>query len=673
VSEFFPHCFTPLDLGFRRLPNRLMMGSMHTGLEEAENGLERMAAFYAERAIGGAGLMVTGGVSPNHDGMLGLGEAERSFPDSHAGHRVITDAVHAHHGCILLQLLHAGRYAKHDHPVGPSPLRSPINRDTPRELTTGEVDQTIEDFADSARLAREVGYDGVEIMGSEGYLLSQFLCPRTNQRTDAFGGPWENRSRLAVAVVRRVREAVGMDWIIMFRISVLDLVDGGMTGAEVIDLARKVEAAGATMLDSGIGWHEAQVPTIMGVVPHGAFAFATRRVREAVDIPIAACNRINDPRTAERLIAGGDADLVSMARPWLADSAFAEKARSGRARQINTCIACNQACLDKIFVGEEATCLVNPRACRETLFPMTRASRPRRYAVVGAGPGGLACATTLAERGHSVDLFESEQRIGGQFNLARVIPGKSDYGETIRYFNERIDSLPTLTLKSGVRAAYDDLAAGGYDAVVLATGVDPRQLDLPGIDHPMVMNYVELLNGRAAGSRVAVIGAGGIGFDVAEFLTSESTGNPLRDFQNEWRIDPAPSSAGGLVTDNGSDAATRTVYLLKRNSERFGRTLGKSTGWALRAALLRRGVHMIGAVEYRAIDDGGLHIVVDGEPRLLEVDNIVICAGQESRRDLYESLTLNGISTWLIGGAERAAELDARRAIEQGFTLALRL
>ena len=672
MSNDYPRCFEPLDLGFTTLANRLMMGSMHTGLEEADDGFARMAAFYAERAAGGAGIMVTGGVSPNHDGMLGLGAGERCFPDNHREHRVITNAVHADGGRILLQLLHAGRYSKHDHPVGPSPIRSPINRHAPRALETNEVRRTVEDFAASAVLAREAGYDGVEIMGSEGYLLSQFLCARTNHRDDAYGGDWAGRKRLAVQVVRRVREAVGDDWIIMFRLSVLDLVEGGMTAMEVVDLAQSVQAAGATMLDSGIGWHEAQVPTIMGLVPHGAFAFATRRVREAVDIPIAACNRVNDPATAERLIADGDADLVSMARPWLADGAFAAKARTGRADRINTCIACNQACLDRIFVGEEASCLVNPRAGRETRFVESPAAASRRIAVVGAGPGGLACATTLAARGHAVDLFEAADRIGGQFNLARVIPGKADYGETIRYFERRIDDLETLHVRLGDRAGLDVLVRD-YDAVVLATGVVPRLPDIPGIDHPMVMSYAELLAGRSAGDRVAIIGAGGIGFDVAEFLTApRHDGHAVDGYLDEWRIDAAPTSAGGLAEpDDG--ASVRSVYLLKRSADRFGRTLGKSTGWALRAALTRRGVRMLAGVDYRAIDDDGIEISMEGEIRRLAVDHVIVCAGQESLRVLYEPLCRAGVPTYLIGGADRAAELDARRAIEQGYALGLDL
>jgi len=667
-----PRLFSPLAVRGRRLANRLVMGSMHTGLEEAPDGLARMAAFYAERAAGGAGLIVTGGVSPNREGMLGLGAGERSFPEVHEGHRRITDAVHAAGGVILLQLLHAGRYSKHDDLVAPSPLAAPINRREPRMLTAVDIERTIDDFAASASLAREAGYDGVEIMGSEGYLLSQFLCRRTNRRDDDWGGSWQNRRRLPVEVVRRVRAALGDDGILMFRVSVIDLVEEGMTGAEVGDLARAVQDAGADLLDSGIGWHESRVPTIMGAVPHGAFAFATRRVREAVDIPVAACNRVNDPVTAEAIIARGDADLVSMARPWLADAAFAAKARAGRADTINTCIACNQACLDFIFVGREATCLVNPRACRETVLHAMPAPRARRIAVVGAGPGGLSCATTLAARGHRVDLFEAESRIGGQFNLALVVPGKADYGETVRYFETLIDSLPNLALHAGVRADAGRLAGGGYDDVVLASGVTPRRPDIPGIDHPMVMGYADLLGGRPAGARAAVIGAGGIGFDVAEYLVHEDGGDDIDGYLDQWGIDPSPESAGGL-NGNGAPPAARTVYLLKRSEDAFGRTLGKSTGWALRAGLAARGVHMIGGVAYERIDDDGLHVTVKGERRLLEVDSVIVCAGQESCRDLQAPLAAAGIETHLVGGAEHAAELDARRAIEQGFLLGSRL
>ncbi|GJL83114.1 MAG: NADPH-dependent 2,4-dienoyl-CoA reductase [marine bacterium B5-7] len=674
MSDAYPRCFEPLDLGFRSLANRLIMGSMHTGLEEIEDGYRKLAVFYAARAAGGAGLIVTGGLSPNRDGMLGLGPMEHSFPDCYHEHRQITQAVHAAGGVIALQLLHAGRYARHDHPVAPSAIQSPINRHAPRSMTKDEIAGTIEDFAASAVLAREVGYDGVEIMGSEGYLVSQFLCERTNQRDDEYGGSWEHRKRLAVDIVQAVRKAVGSDWIIMFRLSVIDLIEGGMTAQQTMDLARSVEAAGANLLDSGIGWHESRVPTIMGGVPHGAFAHYTRRVKQAVSIPVAACNRINRPDIAESLLVNGDADLISMARPWLADADFGSKAEAGRADEINTCIACNQACLDFIFSGRAASCLVNPLAARETEIPLSTTASPQRIAVVGAGPGGLACAVTLAERGHEVELFETAERIGGQFNLARVIPGKSDYAETIRYFERRLLSFDNVTIHCGTQVGATELIDEGFDSVVIATGVRPRQPSIEGIDHPMVIGYQQLLEGASAGARVAIIGAGGIGFDVAEYLTHPSGDNVVQEYEQVWGIDPSPNNAGGLV-DNSNVYVTsaRSVYLCQRKPGRFGATLGKSTGWALREGLRKKGVEMIAAVDYRLIDDRGLHIEVDGTPRLLEVDTIVVCAGQDSLDDLYAPLLDAGIQTRLIGGARKASELDARQAIDEAVRLAARL
>ncbi len=670
----FEKCLEPLDLGFTRLKNRFMMGSMHTGLEEAKDGVARMAAFYAERAAGGAALIVTGGVSPNIDGMLGLGQAERSFPDIAASHGEITDAVHRHDTKILLQLLHAGRYSKHDHPVAPSPIQSPISRCPPRELTGQDIEQTIEDFARSAVLARENGYDGVEIMGSEGYLISQFLAGRSNHRNDEWGGDWDRRKRFAAEVVRRVCESAGPDWIIMFRISVLELVEGGMSLDEILDLAGVVEAAGANMLDSGIGWHEAQIPTIMGMVPHGGFSWATGRVRQVVSIPVIACNRINTPGVAERIVADGDADMVSMARPWLADAAFGRKTAEGRGDSINTCIACNQACLDHIFGGRQATCLVNPRACRETEISVEPCKNSRRFAVVGAGPAGLACAVTLAERGHLVDLYESSRRIGGQFNMAGVIPGKQDYGETIRYFQHRIDGLPNLTLFTVTEATSNDLLKGAYDQYVLATGVKPRTLELPGIDHPMVLSYVDvLLHGKPVGARAAIIGAGGIGFDVAEFLSGDKPEQDVAQFSREWGIDISDTFRGGLTPGRTTKPSARKIWLCQRSAQRFGRTLGKTTGWAIRASLKAKGVEFLGSLNYQKIDDAGLHVEVDGENRILEVDNVVVCAGQVECTDLYQPLIEAGASVHLIGGADLAAELDAKRAIEQGVLLAARI
>jgi 2,4-dienoyl-CoA reductase (NADPH2) len=668
----YTSCLQTLDLGHVVLKNRFMMGSMHTGLEEAENGFQRMAAFYAERAAGGAALIVTGGVSPNEAGKLGLGPAERTMVSMVDKHRLITDAVHQHDGKILLQLLHAGRYSKHDSPVAPSPIQSPINRITPRELASDEILQTIEDFASSALLAKQAGYDGVEIMGSEGYLISQFLAARTNHREDEWGGNWLKRKKFALKVIDKVRQAVGSNWIIMFRISVLDLVEGGLTQDEILDLARDAETAGASLLDSGIGWHESRVPTIMGSVPHGGFSWATRRLKDAVSIPVIACNRINHPDIAEDIISKGDADMVSMARPWLADGAFAHKVQNGKIESINTCIACNQACLDLVFVGKEATCLVNPRACRETLINIQPARSPKRIAVVGAGPAGLSCATALGERGHRVTMFEASSNLGGQFNLAAAIPGKDDYRQTVRYFQQQLQQYNVdVRLDRHVSAA--TLIESGFDEVVLATGINPRTPNIPGIDGPNVMAYAEVLSGqRIPGRRVAIIGAGGIGFDMAEFLVGTTHEGP-EDFANEWGIGLSNEMPGGLLTENVLHEAERKVFLCQRNDQRFGRTLGKSTGWALRISLEKRGINFIGGARYIAIDEQGLHIEQAGEQKILAVDTIVVCAGQTENRDLYNELIAGAVPTHLIGGADLAAELDAKRAIEQGLLLANKL
>lgn len=678
MTTAFPHLLSPLQVGTTTLKNRILMGSMHTGLEEAPDGYAKMAAFYAERARGGAALMVTGGISPNREGRLGLGDGEPAFPEHAGEHRAITSAVREAGGKILLQLLHAGRYSKQEALVAPSPIRAPINKFEPRELSGEDIRRTIEEFADATVLAAEVGYDGVELMGSEGYLVSEFLSPRTNKRTDEWGGSWENRKRLFVEIVRRAREKAGTDVMLMARVSVLDLVEGGMTGAEAVDLARSLELAGADILNSGIGWHEARIPTIMSSVPHNAFVWATKRIKQAVSIPVIASNRINAPDRAEAVIAAGDADMVSMARPFLADADFVAKTAAGKADEINTCIACNQACLDNIFSGRIASCLVNPRACRETELAIEPAATPGGFAVIGAGPGGMAAAATLAERGHKVTLFEAEDRLGGQFNMAMAVPGKEDYGETIRYFATRLDRLG-VDIRLGIRATVEDISGGGFDAVILASGVTPRVPDIPGADHAKVLSYVDVLwHRRQVGEKVAIIGAGGIGFDVAEFLSrneaaAESQQADIAAFLEEWGVDASLREAGGVSAEGPAMRSDRSITLCQRSDKRFGATLGKSTGWAIRAALQMKGVEFVGGVTYRAIDEAGLHVIVNDEERLIEADTVVICAGQEPLRDLQAPLEAAGVPVHLIGGAEEAAELDAQRAIDQAVRLAARL
>jgi 2,4-dienoyl-CoA reductase (NADPH2) len=677
----YPHLLAPLDLGFTTLANRALMGSMHTGLEEAPGGFERMAAFYAARAAGGVGLMVTGGISPNLAGRVEPRASQLSFPWQVSRHRIVTDAVHKAGGKIAMQILHAGRYAYHPLAVAPSALKSPISPFRPRALSGWGVRKTIGDYVRCAVLARRAGYDGVEIMGSEGYLINQFIVLRTNHRSDEWGGSFLQRIRLAVEIVRRTREAVGRDFIIIYRLSMLDLVEGGSSWDEVLELARAIENAGATLINTGIGWHEARIPTIATMVPRAAFTWVTRRLKGVVGIPLITTNRINDPATAEAVLARGDADMVSMARPFLADAAFVAKAADDRADEINTCIGCNQACLDKIFVRETATCLVNPFACRETELVSEPASTPRRIAVVGAGPAGMACATTAAERGHRVTLFDAAAEIGGQFNLARRIPGKEEFAETLRYYGTRMTRLG-VKIELGRRVSASDLA--GFDEVVLATGIVPRIPDIPGIDHPKVASYVDIVQGtRTAGARVALIGAGGIGFDVAELLSavdppdgSRSDGEPgdpaIAAFADEWGVDTAMAHRGGVV-DAHDPPPKRVLWLLQRKTDKVGAGLAKTTGWIRRTLLKKRGVAMMAGVEYRRIDDAGLHIEVDGMPQLIAADTIVICAGQEPRRELHADLAAAGIASRLIGGADVALELDARRAIEQGTRVALEL
>ncbi|MCK1822308.1 NADPH-dependent 2,4-dienoyl-CoA reductase [Streptomyces sp. XM83C] len=668
----YPHLLSPLDLGFTTLPNRVLMGSMHVGLEEAERGFERMAAFYAERARGGVGLIVTGGIAPNDEGRPYPGGAKLTTEAEAEQHRQITDAVHREGGRIAMQILHFGRYAYHPDLVAPSPMQAPISPFAPRELTDAEVERTIDDYARAARLAQHAGYDGVEIMGSEGYLINEFIAAQTNRRTDRWGGSYENRMRFPVEIVRRVREAVGENFIVVYRLSMLDLVPGGSTLDEVITLGKAVEAAGATIINTGIGWHEARIPTIATSVPRGAYTFVTKKLMGEVNIPLVTTNRINTPDLAEQLLADGVADMVSMARPMLADPEFVKKAAEGRPEAINTCIGCNQACLDHTFSGQITSCLVNPRACHETELVLAPTRLKKRVAVVGAGPAGLACAVSAAERGHDVTLFDAASEIGGQLNVARKVPGKQEFDETLRYFRHRIDTLG-IEVRLNTRVTTADL--DGYEEIVVATGVTPRTPDIPGVDHPKVVGYLDVLAGGApVGERVAVLGAGGIGFDVAEYLTDggdDAHADPETYFRH-WGVDLDYRAPGGLAAPE-RPAPPRRVHLLQRKTSKVGAGLGKTTGWIHRTELRHRGVTMIPGVRYDAIDDAGLHITVDGRSTVLEVDTVVLCTGQEPRRDLYEELLAAGREPHLIGGADVAAELDAKRAIKQGTELAAAL
>lgn len=671
---FYPHLFAPLDLGFCTLPNRVLMGSMHTGLEDHARDFGKLAEYFAARACGGVGLMVTGGFSPNIEGWLKPFSSRLSSRWQVAAHRRITDAVHAEGGKLCLQILHAGRYGMHPLTVAPSAVKSPITPFTPRALSVRGIERTIRAFVRCAKLARDAGYDGIEIMGSEGYLINQFLAERSNRRKDAFGGSPENRMRFPIEIVRRTRETVGRDFIIIYRLSMLDLVDRAQAWDEIVALAKQVEAAGATLINTGIGWHEARIPTIVTSVPRAAFTWVTRRMKESVRIPLITTNRINMPEVAEGVLANGDADMVSMARPLLADPEWVVKARSGRTRLINPCIACNQTCLDHVFENKRASCLMNPRACYETELVDAPVARQQRFAVVGAGPAGLACATTLAQRGHSVTLFERSEEIGGQFNLAMRIPGKEEFAEPLRYWNNLLAELG-VEVRLRTRADAAMLQAQRFDAVIVATGVTPRNPHIPGQDHPMVIGYHDALMGtRPVGQHVAIVGAGGIGFDVAEFLTQDapSPATDIARWTREWGVDTSLERRGGLAKP-APEASPREVWLLQRTAGRPGRRLNKTTGWVHRAALKAKRVKMIGGVRYEEIDDSGLHVTIDGEMQTLAVDTVVICAGQESNRSLADELVALGIAAHVIGGADVAAELDAKRAIRQATELAATL
>jgi len=662
----YPHLFKPIDVGHVTLPNRIVMGSMHTGLEARPDGIERLAAFYAERARGGAALMVTGGFSPNDAGELGPHRAQMSNREDAARHKPIPRAVHDAGGRILLQVLHSGRYGYHKGIVAPSAVKTAINPNAPRAMTEAEIQQTIAAFAAAAALAREAGYDGVEIMGSEGYLLSQFLAPRVNQRKDAWGGSLENRMRFPVDVVRTARIAAGEDFILMYRISALELVEGGLSLDEIAQVAKAIEKAGASILNTGIGWHEARIPTIAQAVPRGAFAWATRNLKQAVKIPVVASNRINAPEIAEEILARGDADMVSLARALLADEAFANKAKAGDRTGINICIACNQACLDHYFIGQPASCVVNPRAGRETKLVYAKSKAKKKIAVVGGGPAGLSCAAVAAERGHEVTLFERSPELGGQFNLAKKIPGKQEFAESVAYYAER---LRRAGAKLALGRAPSEAELAAFDEVVLATGIEPRKPGIPGIDHPKVASYVDVLSGRVTpGKDIVIIGAGGIGFDVALYLLERNERATLdpEAFAQHWGIVHDRKTSGGLDPKGppGAHPAHR-ITMLKRSAGPFGATLGRTTGWVHRAELARNGVAQLKGVEYRRIDDAGVHISVDGKESVIPADTVIVCAGQDPLRPYA--------AKHLIGGAKLAAELDAKRAMLEGAELAAAL
>jgi 2,4-dienoyl-CoA reductase (NADPH2) len=672
-AELYPNMLKPLDLGFTTLKNRVLMGSMHTGLEEEKNGHERMAAFFAERARGGVGLIVTGGFGPNQEGATHPHTKSIKTEEDALAHRTITDAVHEAGGKICMQILHTGRYAFNPNLVAPSAIQAPINPFPPKELDAEGIEKQIQDIVALAVNAQKGGYDGVEIMGSEGYFINQFLAKRTNHRDDEWGGEYENRMRLAVDVVRRTREAVGKEFIIIYRLSMLDLVEGGSNFEEIVQLGKAIEAAGATIINTGIGWHEARIPTIATKVPRAAFTWVTAKFRKELNIPLITSNRINTPEVAEEVLERGDADMVSMARPFLADPDFVQKAIDGKSDEINTCIGCNQACLDHVFSGKLTSCLVNPRACHETEFVSKPVETKKNFAVIGAGPAGLAFATTAAERGHSVTLFDQSSEIGGQFNIAKQVPGKEEFYETIRYFGKMIEKTG-VNLQLNTRVSAEYLNNGDFDEVILATGISPRTPEIEGIDHPKVLSYIDVLRDKKeVGKKVAVIGAGGIGFDVSEYLahSGPSTSQNIEAFMKEWGVDMSLEARGGIEGVKADvTPSAREIYLLQRKKSKVGAKLGKTTGWIHRTGLSNKGVNMIPACTYEKIDDQGIHLDVAGEKKVLDVDNVILCAGQEPLRELLEGLNK---PHHLIGGADVAAELDAKRAINQGTRLALDL
>ena len=672
----YKHIFEPLDLGFTTLKNRILMGSMHTGLEEEKNAIDKISTYYAERAKGGVGLIVTGGISPNIQGWTGPFAARMSSTKHAIQHQKITNAVHKEGGKICMQILHSGRYGYHPFNVAPSKIKSPITPFKPFKLTQSGIKRTIRDFVNCAELSKMAGYDGVEIMGSEGYLINQFIAKRTNKRTDNYGGAYENRMRLPIELVKQTREAVGKEFIIIYRLSMLDLVENGSSWEEVVQLGKEIEKAGATIINTGIGWHEARIPTIATSVPRGAFTWVTKKMKEELSIPLITSNRINMPETAEKILSEGDADMISMARPFLADSEWVNKAAQDRVDEINTCIGCNQACLDHVFEQEVASCLVNPRACHETELNYYPTESQKKIAVIGAGPAGLAASTIAAQRGHLVTLFDADKEIGGQFNLAKQIPGKEEFYETLRYFKKQIE-LHQVSLKLNTRVSEDDLKDSDFDEIIVATGIKPRELKIEGINHQKVLSYIDVLKfKKPVGKRVAVIGAGGIGFDVSEYLTheGESTSLNIDAWLKEWGIDKTLEARAGIEGEKPLiHAASREIFMFKRSKGKFGGNLGKTTGWIHRSSLKKKKVQFIGDVSYTKIDDQGLHYTQNEEAKILEVDHIVICAGQIPFKELYQPLLDVGKKVHVIGGADFASELDAKRAIKQGAILAAKI